>query len=458
VDSGRLFAALDEEEASLSLGSPAASGSLAAAKASTSAASAVSEESAEAEFLPSPTSMLDPWLQAGAQLNRDGVAQTTGSLRFGAETLVGPTLQRTSSGKIVRPLHEERMVKKGSTAKIGRRGCLTAEDAAELLLADTPSAVTELKFLEVVQQWERAQRQHRGPAMAGIFAPPISPKAPPKSHARGTAPDKEKGMWVIFMDLHNIPPSNPGRRHAASLYSRETFKKKVDRLYRALDSSGTGLIEYHEFAFFLNQLRGRMHCFLRNAKEALEEHADIPPPDQEFVLSGPFKASLTRAIQEGLFTWRKVRHAWALDRRQFRNLVELVLTSAISLVMDRIASQHMQTPVTVDFCLLMEDGRSPKGRRGASDADPSNGIHPGMFCRTVFNLHTLCPPQGKQHRDGTIDEGDEEPMHIHTHRTSKGPQAGAAPARGRAARAAQGRRQLTASRTPSSSGAPRGRA
>ena len=42
------------------------------------------------------------------------------------------------------------------------------------------------------------------------------------------------------------------------------------------------------------------------------------------ICSAEYKASLIKAIQDNLFTWRQAPHAWAVDRDLFRNLVELI--------------------------------------------------------------------------------------------------------------------------------------
>ena len=66
---------------------------------------------------------------------------------------------------------------------------------------------------------------------------------------------------------------------------------------------------------------------------------EIPPTDQEFVLSAEYKASLIKAIQDNLFTWRQAPHAWAVDRDLFRNLVELIVCSTVH----HVATMHART-------------------------------------------------------------------------------------------------------------------
>jgi len=256
------------------------------------------------------------------------------------------------------------MVKSTARAHIGRRGTIEVdfEDTGmdKLVEAALGSEILEtesLNFERTIELWKEGQAKKPRGVKKLI--------AKSKAKAEGRALPATKYMWEIFMDLQGMTEDNPGRRHARQAYSKASFVDKVDKLFKHLDVTKTGLLEFLEFSYFLDGLRGRTHCFLRNAKGALAEHADLPVPDQEFELSNTFKTELKRAIQSGLFSWRQMNHAWALDLKKFRNLVELVISAAIQLVMNELAAQGASQPGS-RFDLRWVRRARPSGRaRGA---------------------------------------------------------------------------------------------
>ena len=355
-DSGRIFAAAGDSD--LFDTPPRASAS---ASAGTSATTGASTPTVGGRSTPSSTSDRDLWTPTA--VDPCAPSKSRGSLAYGAsipQKLGIPGINGASSGPVgsaaglggscgdltnCSPLEpEERMVKSTARAHIGRRGTIEVDFDDEmgmdkLVEAALGSEILEtesLNFDRTIELWKEGQAKKPRGVKKLI--------AKSKAKAEGRALPGTKHMWEIFMDLQGMTEDNPGRRHARQAYSKGSFVDKVDRLFKHLDVTKTGLLEFLEFSYFLDGLRGRTHCFLRNAKGALAEHADLPVPDQEFELSNTFKTELKRAIQSGLFSWRQMNHAWALDLKKFRNLVELVICAAIQLVMNELAAQGASQP------------------------------------------------------------------------------------------------------------------
>ena len=188
----------------------------------------------------------------------------------------------------------------------------------------------------------------------------------------------------------------------------------MEYLFSTLDVNGVGFLEKHEFMFMLDGLRGRMHYFLRNTKALyfMQGQDEILPSDQEFVLSEDFKSSLVAAIQEQMFTWRNTPHAWAIDKQFFEDLVALIFCSTANLIMTDEGKCPVSVPVAVEFYLLMssedkplvaaEPQREQKAQHQAESGETS------LFCKTVFDLHMICPPQSMTHVDETVLECSRE--------------------------------------------------
>jgi len=358
---------------------------------------------------------------------REEVIAKRGSLAFGAA-------QRNPLGSS--SFEEDKMPR--STLKLGRRGgrgsfklSLDDEDAEwdDVNLGESTSS--QLKFDRVIPLWKKLKKAKGGSKKK--FKSKFSASSCGSADERG---DPSARMWEVFFDVLEVPEDNPGRRHACQTFASEAFKKKVDYLFTAIDTSGTGFLEKHEFAFLTDGLRGRMHHFLRNTRQLyfMQEQDELPPTDQEFVLSPDFKSCLLSSIQRSLFTWRMMPQAWAVDRKLFSNLVELLVCSTVHLVMTEAEKFPIAVPVAVELYLLMSrDGSplstsmlaqshlqqsktSPDPNAAGSDTEAStrSGGHleDSLFCRTVFDLHLIVPPQTVDFVDETILEDSMEDVEV----------------------------------------------
>jgi hypothetical protein len=285
---------------------------------------------------------------------------------------------------------------------------------------------SNLQFDKVLRNWSKLKKKSKSSRRMLFFMGDGSKKKNDKGNNRRGKGKKERlRLWEAFLQVKKVTTDNPAWRHAQQTYSSQIFQEKVEYLFSTLDVNGVGFLEKHEFMFMLDGLRGRMHYFLRNTKALyfMQGQDEILPSDQEFVLSEVFKTSLVAAIQEQMFTWRMTPHAWAVDKQLFEDLVALIFCSTANLIMTDEGKCPVSVPVAVEFYLLMSsednnDNNKPPliaaepqqhQQQIQHQADSSGGGGgTSLFCKTVFDLHMICPPQSMTHVDETVLECSRE--------------------------------------------------
>ncbi|WZN58613.1 EF-hand domain-containing protein [Chloropicon roscoffensis] len=276
---------------------------------------------------------------------------------------------------------------------------------------------SQLGFARVLEMWQedkRARKKKRG-LLGSLGLKKSAAKGKP---GRAGDADGKVMMWETFLRSKKVTETNPAWRHAKQTYTSEKFKDKVEYLFASIDTNGVGFLEKHEFMFMIDGLRGRMHHFLRNTRDLYftQKQDEVLPADQEFVLSEDFKDSLVGAIQDKLYTWRMTPHAWAVDRDLFENLVTLIFCSTIYLIMTDEEKSQVEVPVAIEFYLLMSaegigvpiDQTLLKSASRSSDIGDIDTIATSLFCKAIFSLHLIVPPQSVTYVDETVPEATEE--------------------------------------------------
>ena len=119
-------------------------------------------------------------------------------------------------------------------------------------------------------------------------------------------------------------------------------------------------------------------------------------------------------------------HAWAVDKQLFEDLVALIFCSTANLIMTDEGKCPVSVPVAVEFYLLMSSEDNNNNNNNSSkppliaaepqqqmqhqaDSSSSSGVGgTSLFCKTVFDLHMICPPQSMTHVDETVLECSRE--------------------------------------------------
>ncbi|QDZ24413.1 EF-hand domain-containing protein [Chloropicon primus] len=298
-----------------------------------------------------------------------------------------------------------------------RRGTtLGASEAEDMDMELGEDSSSQLGFARVLEQWQEDRKAVKS-SRKGL----LSLFASSKNKKKGGKPKKEEKpmMWETFLESKKVETTNPAWRHSKQVYNSDKFKEKVEYMFASIDTNGVGFLEKHEFMFMVDGLRGRMHHFLRNTRALYftQSQDEVLPSDQEFVLSDDFKDSLVVAIQDQLFTWRMTSHAWAVDKDLFENLVTLIFCSTVYLIMTDEEKSLKDVPVAVEFYLLMSsegmcvpvEAALIKSASRSSDGDLDSMAN-SLFCKAIFSLHMICPPQSLTYVDETVMEvsGEEE--------------------------------------------------
>lgn len=340
---------------------------------------------------------------------KEAIAQR-GSLSYG--TVKKPCLASGSHSADLRK-YDDKMPLQTLNFKHGRGKLLFSadEDEGDMELGEDPS---QLKFGKVLQTWQEDKKVRKRATKNGFMFKFGSSKKKKKEERK-----KEKlMMWETFLKSKNVTQNNPAWRHAKQTYTSSKFQEKAEYLFASLDTNGVGFLEKHEFMFMVDGLRGRMHHFLRNTRALYftQKQDEVLPSDQEFVLSEDFKTSLVGAIQQQLFTWRMTPHAWAVDKDLFENLVSLIFCSTVYLIMTDEGKSPIDVPVAIEFYLLMSsegidipcDHALIKSASRSSDTGDIDHIATSLFCKTIFDLHMICPPQSSAVVDETVLECSRE--------------------------------------------------
>ena len=326
---------------------------------------------------------------------------TKGSLSFGATKMPSMSLNV-----------QERMPLQ--TLQMGRRRKIVEEEEVEDLDDVELGESSQLQFDKVLRMWQEKKKAQKGGGFS-LFRL--------GSHGKkSNTPKKRKGklmMWETFLESERVTESNPAWRHASQTYTSAKFKEKCEFLFTSIDTNGVGFLEKHEFMFMLDGLRGRMHHFLRNTRQMYftQGQDEMIPADQEFVLSDDFKNSLVTAIQDRLYTWRMTEHAWAVGKDLFENLMTLIFCSTVNLIMTDEGKNPVDVPVAIEFYLLMSPegiakpvdsefmSRSSKDTKSkASSSSSIDDLASSLFCKAIFDLHMICPPQSCTYVDETLLE------------------------------------------------------
>ena len=290
----------------------------------------------------------------------------------------------------------------------------SAESDRDVEVGEDSSQLGFARVLEMWQEDKRARKKKRG-LLGSLGLKKSAAKGKP---GRAGDADGKVMMWETFLRSKKVTDTNPAWRHAKQTYTSEKFKDKVEYLFASIDTNGVGFLEKHEFMFMIDGLRGRMHHFLRNTRDLYftQKQDEVLPADQEFVLSEDFKDSLVGAIQDKLYTWRMTPHAWAVDRDLFENLVTLIFCSTIYLIMTDEEKSPVEVPVAVEFYLLMsaegigvpiDQTLLKSASRSSLDGD-IDAIATSLFCKAIFSLHLIVPPQSVTYVDETVPEATEE--------------------------------------------------